>query len=139
MRGRAAALALKADSKRHLCLSQASIFAQITPYRSIRMRVFHPSQNPDVKTGEINYLKDLLLWTYSKSFRHSPSIKRKFLRFTELCVMVITFKIQSAEVIFDIEGQVYGQWVLPLIYCQLLIREFMSASLFVMNRSYCRR
>lgn len=27
-----------------------------------------------------------------------------------------TFKIQSAKVILDIEGQVYGEWILPLIY-----------------------
>lgn len=57
----------------------------------------------------------------------------------EVCIIIITFKIQSAEVILDIERQVYGQWILPLIYCQLLIREFVSSSLVLKNTSHCKR
>lgn len=50
-------------------------------------------------------------------------------------VINITFKIQSAEFIPDIERQVNGQWILPLIHCQLLIREFISIFLFIKNRN----
>lgn len=57
----------------------------------------------------------------------------------EVYIIMITFKIQSAKVIPDIEGQVYGQRILPLIYCQLLIREFVSTFLFIKNRSHCKR
>lgn len=53
-------MALKAASKRHLCPSQGSVFAQVSPYHSIRMHVFHPSQNPGVKTGE----KEIILKIY---------------------------------------------------------------------------
>lgn len=49
-----------------------------------------------------------------------------------------TFKIQSAKVILDIEGQVYGEWILPLIYCQLLIWEFVSTFLFTKSKSHCK-
>jgi len=99
------------------------------------MHVFHPSQNPNVKTGEKEIIQDLLAWAYSKSFWHSPSIKRSI----EACIIIITFKIQSAKVILHIEGQVYGQWILSLIYCQSLIREFVSTFLFIKNSSHCKR
>lgn len=92
---------------------------------------FSPKSEPRHEDkGKRNYLKDLLDLTYSK---------KKILRFIEVCIIIITFKIQSAKVILDIEGQVYGQWILSLIYCQLLIREFLSTSLFIKNRNCCKR
>lgn len=89
---------------------------------------------------ERNYLKDLLAWTCSKSFWNLSRLKSKLLRsIKKMHILIITFKIQSAKFIPDIERQVNGQWILPLIHCQLLIREFMSIFLFMKNRNNWKR
>lgn len=54
-------------------------------------------------------------------------------------MIICTFKIQSAEVVLDIEGQIYGEWILPLVHCLLLIREFVSTFLFTKSRSHCKK